>query len=1028
MGSVENGAVLPKRVPLLKVSSLGEGRSFSRCRSRLTRLLLFEKVNYFQWIGIVAVFWFVVILFQAFLPGFVLERSGNFGVSKRLAAFRELGIFSEIGELDFGEGIRFFPSKLLLKFEKENEEESAPSGLVRRRSGLVNPLLALIIPDLSVDSRNLHMISVAVALRDIGYDMHLYVLEDGPAKSAWRSAGFPIKVLTVKEKVETAIDWLKYNCILLTSLETKFVLSPLSQEPFKSVPVVWTVDEDSLALRVRNYRDNNQTRLLHDWKQTFKRATVVVFPNHVLPLMYSAFDSGNFYVVPGSPAEAWEVHRRVSANNGHDRRLELGYSEEDFLIGILCSQFSYSGLWLELALVLQAVAPLRQEFSSASHLKVFILNGDLTDSYKSALETFSHKVGFVSGSVIHINRETDATDYLGIADVVIYGSFIEEQSFPPLLTRAMCLRKPIIAPNLAVITKHIDDGQNGYIFPKKNIAMITEILSRAVYNGQLSPAAENIGSNGEEQGKNLMVAESVEGYAYLLERLIKLPPEVASPKTAQEILLKFKKSWLWHLFEDLTPGDGRRKLGQVLDRLESQWNDSHYEASSGALAEAFSPIDWAEEKEISKQNTLKRLEDDELKDRTEQWHGTWEEVYRNAKRADRTRSDAHERDDKELERTGQPLCIYEPYFGEGAWPFLHNKSLYRGIGLSSKGRRPGGDDIDASSRLPLLVNPYYRDVLADHGAFFALANRIDRVHKNAWIGFQSWRASAQKISLSKKAERALIEAVESRKHGDTVYFWSRIDKDPRNTFKQDFWSFCDSLNAGNCRRVVSQALRTMYGVIRDVDFDTLPPMPSSDGSAWSAVNCWALPTRSFLEYVMFSRMFADALDAQLYEEHRKSGRCPLTLTKEPGCYSRVLELLVNVWAYHSGRRMVYVDPATGAMEDQHPLTQRRGVMRIRWFGFATLKSMDEDLAEESDSDRPDGPGRPWLWPLTGEVYWQGIRDRERSQRLQQKEKKKQESKDKIKRMKSRAHQKTLGKYVKPPPEDADSNSTVAAVL
>ena len=73
----------------------------------------------------------------------------------------------------------------------------------------------------------------------------------------------------------------------------------------------------------------------------------------------------------------------------------------------------------------------------------------------------------------------------------------------------------------------------------------------------------------------------------------------------------------------------------------------------------------------------------QLMDRSDQPHGTWEEVYRNAKRADRARNALHERDDRELERTGQPLCIYEPYFGEGTWPFLHQTSLYRGISLVS---------------------------------------------------------------------------------------------------------------------------------------------------------------------------------------------------------------------------------------------------------------------------------------------------------------------------------------------------------
>ncbi|CAI9300878.1 unnamed protein product [Lactuca saligna] len=77
-------------------------------------------------------------------------------------------------------------------------------------------------------------------------------------------------------------------------------------------------------------------------------------------------------------------------------------------------------------------------------------------------------------------------------------------------------------------------------------------------------------------------------------------------------------------------------------------------------------------------------EDDEVRDRSEQPRGTWEEVYKNAKKADRNKNDLHERDDGELERTGQPLCIYEPYFGQGSWSFLHTNSLYRGIRLAGE--------------------------------------------------------------------------------------------------------------------------------------------------------------------------------------------------------------------------------------------------------------------------------------------------------------------------------------------------------
>jgi hypothetical protein len=122
---------------------------------------------------------------------------------------------------------------------------------------------------------------------------------------------------------------------------------------------------------------------------------------------------------------------------------------------------------------------------------------------------------------------------------------------------------------------------------------------------------------------------------------------------------------------------------------------------------------------------------------------------------------------------------------------------------------------------------------------------------------------------------------------------------------------------------------------------------------------------------------------------------------------------VNVWAFHSARRMVYVDPETGVMEEHHQPSGRRGQMSIQWFSYATLKSMDEDLAEEFDSDHPD---RRWLWPQTGEVFWQVLYEKERNMRQQEKEQRKQQNRDRILRMKKRARQKTLGKYIKPPPD------------
>lgn len=171
--------------------------------------------------------------------------------------------------------------------------------------------------------------------------------------------------------------------------------------------------------------------------------------------------------------------------------------------------------------------------------------------------------------------------------------------------------------------------------------------------------------------------------------------------------------------------------------------------------------------------------------------------------------------------------------------------------------------------------------------------------------------------------------------------------------------------------------------------------------------------------------FANILDGRLhyFSKVRRffCWHCSDCVLQDKHCYSRVLELLINVWAYHSARRIVYVNPETGAMQEYHKFKDRSGKMWIKWFSFNTLKVMDEDLAEEADSDHLK---RRWLWPSTGEVVWQGILDRERNLRNRQKETRKQKSKDKLERMRHKHRQKALGRYVKPLPEDIEiSNST-----
>jgi len=267
----------------------------------------------------------------------------------------------------------------------------------------------------------------------------------------------------------------------------------LLHEPFKSVPVIWTVHEYSLAHRIKEYNASGMLQIIDAWKEVFSRANVIVFPNYILPVMYAAFDSGNYFVIPGSPSEVFQADNFIANHYHQDARISLGLSPKDFVIVIVGTPFSYGANLMEETLVLQAIGPLLQQYHSEnitdSELKVKIFTGNITEKHKMVLESVALSVGFPRGAVEHV-AAGDKHNLLRTADLVIYGSCLEEQSFPSVLVQAMSLEKLVIAPDLAIVRKHIDDGVNGLLFPKKNIGMLTQVLLRALSNCKVSVSGQ----------------------------------------------------------------------------------------------------------------------------------------------------------------------------------------------------------------------------------------------------------------------------------------------------------------------------------------------------------------------------------------------------------------------------------------------------------------------------------------------------------------------------------------------------------
>lgn len=818
-----------------------------------------------------------------------------------------------------------------------------------------------------------------------------------------------------------------FEGVIVDSLEAKEVISSLMQEPFCSVPLIWIIQEDRLAKRLLHYTKMGWDNLISNWRHALGRADVVVFHDFSFPMLYSALDSGNFFVIPGSPMDVWAAESYLKSHSRNDLRKVNDYDADDLLVVVLGSSIFYNELSWDYAVAMHTVGPLLAKYAkgkdSSGSFKFIFLCGNTSSGSNDALEGVAARLRLSSGSMGHYSMDRDVNGVLLMADVVLYGSSQEEEAFPSLLIRAMSFGIPVVVPDLPVISRYVADGVHGMIFSKHNPDDLLRIFSLLISSeGKLSTFAGAVGSAGKLLARNILAFESITGYVKLMENVLNFPSDALLPAPISHIR---EDSWEWNSFseameqtaDDMLSIDEEGNIvegSSIIQLLEDDFSsnvtlrNTSVDNSDITDQDLVSTEDLNGVEQIANTEEFERREMDQIDERMEKDPGLWDDIYRNARKSEKLKFEANERDDGELQRTGRLICIYEVYNGAGAWPLLHHGSLYRGLSLSRRTRRLSSDDVDAAYRLPILNDPYYRNLLCEMGGMFSIAYKVDDIHRRPWIGFQSWKASGREVSLSFKAERVLEETIQNQTKGDAIYFWTRLDMDLGLSGSNDmtsFWSICDILNGGYCRTAFENAFRRMYGLPSNVD--ALPPMPE-DSNHWSALHSWVMPTSSFLEFVMFTRMFVDSLDA-VHSDSSRTTQCPLGVSEveKKHCYCRVLELLVNVWAYHSARRMVYIDPHTGLLEDQHPIDQRKGSMWVKYFNFTLLKIMDEDLAEAADDG--DLQREAWLWPLTGEVHWQGIYEREREQRYRIKMDKKRKIKEKlIERMKYGYRQKSLG--------------------
>lgn len=77
------------------------------------------------------------------------------------------------------------------------------------------------------------------------------------------------------------------------------------------------------------------------------------------------------------------------------------------------------------------------------------------DGLNFLLQTIALKFEYPKDTVKHVPMDKNTDTVISTADLVIYGSFLDEHSFPDILLKAMCFEKPIVAPDLPATRKYV---------------------------------------------------------------------------------------------------------------------------------------------------------------------------------------------------------------------------------------------------------------------------------------------------------------------------------------------------------------------------------------------------------------------------------------------------------------------------------------------------------------------------------------------------------------------------------------------
>eukprot|EP00271_Cylindrocystis_brebissonii_P020781 TRINITY_DN704_c0_g3_i1.p1 TRINITY_DN704_c0_g3~~TRINITY_DN704_c0_g3_i1.p1 ORF type:complete len:487 (-),score=50.62 TRINITY_DN704_c0_g3_i1:173-1633(-) len=294
--------------------------------------------------------------------------------------------------------------------------------------------------------------------------------------------------------------------------------------------------------------------------------------------------------------------------------------------------------------------------------------------------------------------------------------------------------------------------------------------------------------------------------------------------------------------------------------------------------------------------------------------------------------------------------LYEAFSSAEDHKNLHTGPPFIGVAMTPGISRPATEDLDGPALLPALTD--YGNLLNNYGPVLIVATQVAVLqmdHATPWLGFQSLRLQALGKGLTDCGLKSLhSHLVPPEEAGKTppppngFYYWV--------TWRElvgtsQLYEQCD-LSHGQCSSVFSLVFEQIFGAnetILDgppselaVRPTALPPLPESI-PGWCFESTFVLHISSFPSLLRLTRMFIVTLES-IWDIHNYPDRCPMVGIGDQPCFYVILDRLINVWVYHSGRKMLLVR-AFGTSLEALPVASR--TMWSHWFADEKIKEAYE---------------------------------------------------------------------------------------